>query len=196
MDNLIIKDKASLREKMRQLRKRLSGDLRIKASERVCEKLIQNAEISEATPPNGPAVAVYFASPAEINLSEFVKASLERNAKIVAPRWNGETYELARVKSLNAEDVRTGPMNILEPAEKDIVQPEDVGVWLIPGLAFTRDGRRLGYGGGWYDRLLSKSAQKSLKIGIAHGFQIVDDIPSEPHDIRINGVVTSDVQAT
>lgn len=195
MDNLIIKDKASLREKMRQLRKRLSGDLRIKASEHVCEKLIQNAEISEATPPNGPAVAVYFASPAEIDISEFVKSSLERNAKIVAPRWNGETYELARVKSLNAEDVRTGPMNILEPAEKDIVQPEDVGVWLIPGLAFTRDGRRLGYGGGWYDRLLSKSAQKSLKIGIAHDFQIVDDIPSEPHDIRIDGVVTSDVQA-
>jgi 5-formyltetrahydrofolate cyclo-ligase len=195
MDNLIIKDKASLREKMRQSRKLLSGDLRIKASERVCEKLIQNAEISEATPPNGPAVAVYFASPAEIDLSEFVKSSLERNAKIVAPRWNGETYELARVKSLNAEDLRIGPMNILEPAEKDIVQPEDVGVWLIPGLAFTRDGKRLGYGGGWYDRLLSEAAQKSLKIGITHDFQIVDDIPSEPHDIRIDGVVTSDVQA-
>lgn len=195
MDNLIIKDKASLRERMRQLRKRLSGDLRIKASERVCGKLVKSAEISDATPPDGPAIAVYFASPAEIDLSGFIKSSLERNAKIVAPRWNGETYELARVKSLNAEDVRTGPMNILEPAGNDILQPEDVGVWLIPGLAFTRDGKRLGYGGGWYDRLLSKAAQKSLKIGIAHDFQIVDDIPSEPHDIRIDGVVTSDVQA-
>ena len=121
MDDLIIKDKASLREKMRQLRKRLSGDLRITASERVCGKLVKSAEISDATPPDRPAIAVYFASPAEIDLSGFIRSSLERDAKIVAPRWNGETYELARVKSLNAEDVRTGPMNILEPSGNDIV---------------------------------------------------------------------------
>ena len=48
-----------------------------------------------------------------------------------------------------------GPMNILEPAEADIVKPADVEVWVIPGLAFTKDGKRLGYGGGWYDRLLA-----------------------------------------
>ena len=48
-----------------------------------------------------------------------------------------------------------GPMNILEPAEADIVKPADVEVWVIPGLAFTKDGKRLGYGDGWYDRLLA-----------------------------------------
>ena len=195
MEDFIIKDKTALRTRMREMRKRLSGESRDRSSGHVCEKLIQNAEISEATPPDGRAIAVYFASPSEIDLSGFIISSLKRNATIVAPRWNGETYELARVKSLSDGDLRTGPMNILEPAEDDILNPEDVGVWIIPGLAFTRDGKRLGYGGGWYDRLLSRAAKNSLRIGVAHAFQIVDDIPCEPHDIRIDSIVTSDVQA-
>ena len=62
--------------------------------------------------------------------------------------------------------------------------------WLIPGLAFTRDGGRLGYGGGWYDRLLKRAAKRAPKIGIAHGFQIVDELPTEPHDIRLTLVAS------
>ena len=191
MDNLIIKDKTSLRSKMREKRKRISKESRHHASESICGKLTQN---TKAIAQNNPVIAVYFASPSEIDLSKFIDFSLQRNAKIVAPRWNGETYELALVKSLNDEDVRTGPMNILEPAEDNILDPEDVDLWIIPGLAFTRNGKRLGYGGGWYDRLLSRADPKSLKIGVAYDFQIVNDIPSEPHDIRIDNIVTSDVK--
>jgi 5-formyltetrahydrofolate cyclo-ligase len=191
MDNLIIKDKTSLRSKMREKRKLISKESRHHASESICGKLTQN---TKAIALNNPVIAVYFASPSEIDLSKFIDFSLQRNAKIVAPRWNGETYELALVKSLNAEDVRTGPMNILEPAEDNILNPEDVDLWIIPGLAFTRNGKRLGYGGGWYDRLLSRADPKSLKIGVAYDFQIVNDIPSEPHDIRIDNIVTSDVK--
>ena len=78
-------------------------------------------------------------------------------------------------------------MGILEPAEAEIVSPKAVGTWLVPGLAFTRDGKRLGYGGGWYDRLLSGAPKASLKLGIAHAFQVVDDLPCEPHDKRSAG---------
>ena len=77
-------------------------------------------------------------------------------------------------------------MNILEPAEAEIVSPLEVAAWIVPGLAFTRDGRRLGYGGGWYDRLLASARKGSLKIGVAHEFQVVEDLPHEPHDIRLD----------
>ena len=80
-------------------------------------------------------------------------------------------------------------MGILEPAGAEIVPPKDVGTWLVPGLAFTRDGKRLGYGGGWYDRLLAEASEDAPKYGIAHAFQILDDLPSEPHDILLSGVV-------
>ena len=66
-----------------------------------------------------------------------------------------------------------------------------VDVWLVPGLAFTRNGKRLGHGGGWYDRLLADAPKDALKIGIAHAFQVVDDLPGEPHDILLSKVVVA-----
>ena len=77
------------------------------------------------------------------------------------------------------------------PAEAEIVRPQDVSVWIVPGLAFTEDGKRLGYGGGWYDRLLAATAGNALKIGVAHAFQLVDDLPSEQHDILLDRVVSA-----
>ena len=178
---------------MRALRRALSPEERLRAAKVVCDKLNLDEGIAAATDPSdgGGAVAVYLASPDEIDLSDFIREMLDRGVKVVSPRWNGETYELARLKGLNDGDLRRGPMNILEPAEAEIVKPQDVSVWIVPGLAFTVDGKRLGYGGGWYDRLLAASAKDSLKIGVGHEFQVGDDLPSEQHDILLDRVVST-----
>ena len=166
---------------MRERRRALTPEERTAASEIICEKL---AAFNLHSP-----IAVYLASPQEIDLSPFIRKMLTMGVKVVAPRWNGETYELAVLKGLDEVNLRKGPMEILEPVEAEIVPPKDVGVWLVPGLAFTRNGKRLGYGGGWYDRLLAAAPKDSLKLGIAHAFQVVDDLPSEPHDILLSGIV-------
>jgi 5-formyltetrahydrofolate cyclo-ligase len=59
----------------------------------------------------------------------------------------------------------------------------------VLGLAFTRDGRRLGYGGGWYDRLLADAPRGAEMLGVAYSFQVVEDLPAEPHDITLTAVV-------
>ena len=174
-------DKDEIRRTMRERRRALSPEERTAASEIVCAKL---AALQLKSP-----VAVYLASPQEIDLSSFILKMLARGVKVVAPRWNGETYELAVLKGLDEAHLRQGPMGILEPAEAEIVPPREVGAWLVPGLAFTRNGKRIGYGGGWYDRLLAEALKDSLKLGIAHAFQVVDDLPSELHDIRLTGVI-------
>ena len=165
---------------MRERRKALTPEERAAASETVCAKL---AALDLHSP-----VAVYLASPQELDLSPFIRKMRTTGVKVVAPRWNGETYELAVLRGLE-EHLRQGPMGILEPAEAEIVLPREVGVWLVPGLAFTRNGKRLGYGGGWYDRLLADAPKDSLKLGIAYAFQVVDDLPNEPHDILLTGVI-------
>ena len=166
---------------MRERRRALTPEDRTAASEIVCAKL---AALNLRSP-----IAVYLASSQEIDLSPFIRKMLESGAKVVAPRWNGETYELAVLNGLDEAHLRQGQMGILEPAEAEIVSPKEVEIWLVPGLAFTRNGKRLGYGGGWYDRLLADAPKASLKIGIAHAFQVVDDLPSEPHDILLSGIV-------
>ena len=192
MENAV-QEKTAIRRRMRALRRALSPEERLRASKVVCAMLNLDEGIAVAVDPldGGGAVAVYLASPDEIDLSDFIREMLGRGVQVVSPRWNGETYDLARLKGLNEGDFRRGPMNILEPADEEIVKPQDVSVWIVPGLAFTKDGKRLGYGDGWYDRLLAAAAKNALKIGVAHEFQIVDDLPGEQHDILIDRVVSA-----
>ena len=178
---------------MRERRRALTPEERTAASEIICAKLAADSDIALRIDPFecGSPIAVYLASPQEIDLSPFIRKVRTMGVKVVAPRWNGEVYELAVLKGLDDAHLRKGPMGILEPAEAEIVSPKAVEVWLVPGLAFTRSGKRLGYGGGWYDRLLAKASKASLKLGIAHAFQVVDDLPSEPHDVLLSKVVVA-----
>ena len=178
---------------MRAQRRALTPEERERASKVICAKLIYDGNISVAVDPfeGGGAVAVYLATPDEIDLSDFIREMLDRGVKVVAPRWNGKTYKLVRLKSLSEGDLRRGPMGILEPKASRIVKPSKVAAWIVPGLAFTIHGDRLGYGGGWYDRLMSNA--KGFKIGVAHEFQIVENLPREPHDIQLIRIVTDNL---
>ena len=189
---VIMLDKNEIRAAMKARRKALTPEARKAASEIVCAKLAADSDIALRIDPfeGWSPIAVYLASPQEIDLSPFIRKMLAMGVKVVAPRWNGETYELAVLKGLDEAHLRRGPMGILEPVEAEIVSPKAVEVWLVPGLAFTRSGKRIGYGGGWYDRLLG-DLKFPLSIGIAHAFQVVDDLPSEPHDVLLSKVVVA-----
>ena len=189
-------DKDEIRRTMRERRKALTPEARKAASEIICAKLAADSDIGLRVDPFecGSPIAVHLASPQEIDLSPFIRKMLAMGVKVVAPRWNGETYELAVLKGLDDAHLRKGPMGILEPVEAEIVSPKAVEVWLVPGLAFTRSGKRLGYGGGWYDRLLVDAPKGSVKIGIAHAFQVVDDLPREPHDVPLARVVDDSLE--
>lgn len=181
--------KDTLRKEMRSLRKALTIGERSHSSEIISSKLLADKRISET---NG-VVAVYLASPQEISLSPFIDAMLSRGKSLAAPRWNGSTYELANLSGLTENDLRIGPMNIAEPSTSETtVPPSLVDIWLVPGLVFDRKLKRIGYGGGWYDRLLSEAKDHSLKIGICHAFQVLDEIPFEQHDIALSELFTDE----
>lgn len=74
----------------------------------------------------------------------------------------------------------------------DFQLPESIDLVLVPALAFSQDRHRLGRGGGFFDRLLAGPAANAFKLGICFSFQLLDSIPSEPHDIVMDAVVTDD----
>ena len=80
-------------------------------------------------------------------------------------------------------------LNILEP--ENPIKIKEVDVFLVPGVAFTTSGKRLGRGGGYYDKLLSKYPD-TLKIGITFNERILQDLPTESHDISMDYVFTND----
>lgn len=181
--------KKSLRDDMRIRRRAMTAAEKSAADATICENLAARDDVAERIAAGSP-VAVYLASREEIDIDRFVMHLIGRGADVVAPRWNGVAYELARLKGLGGTSLRRGPMGIREPAEAEIVSPGAVRVWVVPGLAFDKNGARLGYGGGWYDRLLSAAPHGAAMIGIAYRFQIVDAVHSEPHDIPMTDIVS------
>jgi len=184
-------EKGEIRKLMRARRKAMSARDRAEASRAICAKLLARVDVRRTVEGRRP-IAVYLASPEEVDLKDFIVAALARGASLVVPRWNGALYELAPLTSL--ADLVAGPHDILEPPPPP--RPSSLvprpSLWLLPGLAFTRDGKRLGYGGGWYDRFLAEADPQAARIGIAFGFQVLDALPTEPHDCLLTEVVTEE----
>lgn len=178
--------KGELRKRMRMLRRRVSADDRAAASADVCERILSRPDVKAAVAARLP-FAVYLASPQELDLTLLIGRLWAAECPVLAPAWNGENYEFA-LHSMDGRLVE-GPMGILEPEIRGSVPAPKV--WIVPGLAFTSAGGRLGYGGGWYDRLLSSADPSSVFLGVAYPFQVVEAVPSEPHDIVLSDVVVA-----
>jgi len=111
--------------------------------------------------------------------------------RVLLPRVVGE--EIVAVAHDPGRALVVGAFGIPEPMG-DPVDPQEIDVVLVPGLAFTRDGRRLGQGGGFYDRFLPLLREDCVTVGVCFAEQIVDDLATEPHD-RIVDLVIADAVA-
>ncbi|MDH3999570.1 MAG: 5-formyltetrahydrofolate cyclo-ligase, partial [Desulfuromonadales bacterium] len=79
---------------------------------------------------------------------------------------------------------------VLEPRGSDVVSLEDISVMVVPGIAFDLSGHRLGYGRGFYDRVLHSASTLTATVGFAYDFQVVPMLPSQPHDQPLSHLVT------
>ena len=185
-------EKNRVRERMRAERRKVAPSVRRNASQEVCARILDRADVKGTLAAKQP-FAVYLASPQEIDLAPLVACLWAADCPVLVPAWRNGTYALELYSQKTT--LISGPMGILEPAPQGSV-PTDSGsvpkVWIVPGLAFTRTGARLGYGGGWYDRLLAAADPVAVILGVAYPFQMVDELPSEPHDIRLTEVVVAE----
>jgi 5-formyltetrahydrofolate cyclo-ligase len=106
------------------------------------------------------------------------------------PRVVGDEVELVRVDDPHHRRQATWKLDEAHLASAPIVAPEHVDLFLVPGLAFTSHGGRLGRGGGFYDRLLPRRRAESTAIGICFSLQVVEDLPREAHDQLVDAVIT------
>ena len=135
------------------------------------------------------AVAVYDAQPFEVPLADFVLELSGRGVTVVFPRVIKGSREL--VFHVVGDAWAKGPFGIREPASHCPVRAiADIDVFLVPGVAFTRDGLRLGRGGGYYDATLAKRGPAAQTIGVAFECNVVPEVPTEAHDVRVDFLAT------
>lgn len=129
----------------------------------------------------------------EVDTLPLLREALEGGKRLVLPRVNRRerTLELYRVTDL--VDLQPGYQGILEPDPRRCsrVDPDEIELVLVPGVAFDRRGYRLGYGGGYYDRLLT-DIPRALKAGLAFSLQVVEFLPIFPHDQPVDLLVTEE----
>ncbi len=91
---------------------------------------------------------------------------------------------------LGLSDLRPVRYGLREPVPnpKMVLLPHTIDLVLIPGIAFDRLGHRIGSGGGYYDRFLAQT--EAVRIGLSYGFQIIDRVPAEPHDVKMDLIIT------
>ena len=181
-----MRDKAGVRRELLGRRDRIPPEVRKAKSRMIRASLLSLEEFRNA------GIIFFFASfRTEVDTTELIKMSLSMGKRVVLPKVDAATHDLLLFEVRDSAGLAPGYMGIPEPsAEAEQMGINDVDIVIIPGAGYDVSGNRVGYGGGYYDRLLS-GLQKDIPV-IAPAFeeQVLDSIPSEPHDIRVNVIVT------
>lgn len=182
-------EKLELRTRMKALRQALPHDERLQLSTSAQHALLQ--WITSATLSSlHRTAAVYDSIQGEIDLSGIVPALRTMGWTVAFPRVEGR--QLAFYDIASVDDLSTGRYGIREPSpdRHKSVSHHALDVIVAPGLAFTRAGERLGYGGGFYDRLFADPLVQAIRIGALYDAQYVDCIPTGIYDVGMQYLVS------
>lgn len=177
-------DKASVRLRGRTARCSVPDDARTALSSAASERLLALPELASAR-----TVLAYAASAEEIDPAPAIAALRERGAIIAYPRVS-EPGRLTLHRLDNDTALECGAYGIGEPPQDaPTIEPDEIDVVIVPGVAFDRECCRIGHGGGYYDRLLCLLGG-AAKIGLAFDGQVFDEVPTDVHDVTLDAVVT------
>jgi 5-formyltetrahydrofolate cyclo-ligase len=157
-------------------------------SKRIKEQVFQMDEFKDAK-----TVLFYVSYDNEVYTHEMIKESLMIKKQVVVPKTDLNHHMIQCCSLTQWDDLIAGAYNILEPRQENVneVSPESIDLIIIPGIAFDCQGNRIGHGMGYYDKLLRK-IMNAHRLGLAFEFQIVESIPPEKHDVRVEKIVTEE----
>ena len=174
-----------LRQSLRERRAALSQALVRTASAEVAAEVAALAVFGRAR-----RVALYAATRGEIDPESLRTLCDARGIEVSFPRVvSTDPPRLAFCRVGAGETLGVGRFGILEPRADDAVDPALLDLIVVPGVAFARDGHRLGFGHGYYDRALA-GAPGAVRVGLCHDFQLVDRLPPRAGDEPVDLVLT------
>ncbi|PIR20196.1 MAG: 5-formyltetrahydrofolate cyclo-ligase [Deltaproteobacteria bacterium CG11_big_fil_rev_8_21_14_0_20_47_16] len=175
-------DKVSLRKRYADRRRGVLPEQRQLASQAVADCLTQLPEYQ-----TGHNIALFSATPDEIDLSPFWECCRSDGKQCFFPHVTGQ--DMAFYQVLQPAELTRGAFGILEPSVKaPRLNPGRCDLIIVPGVAFDRQGGRLGLGKGFYDRYLPQVS--GCRVGVCVDECLIDQVPCEPHDVRMHMVVT------
>ena len=177
-------DKKELRQFIRNEKRQYSSSQLEELSLSVLSQLNGNEHLQRAE-----TIFMYYSLPDEVNTHVYIDQLLERGKKILLPEViDGENMVIREYTGKH--DLKEGAFHIMEPIGSLFPEEryQEIDLAIIPGMAFDAKRNRLGRGKGYYDRFLQKIPQV-YKIGICFPFQLIDKIPTEETDIKMDAIM-------
>ena len=155
----------------------------------ICRALASLPEYAAAR-----SVLFYVDIRAEVRTQHFLPTALADGKQVVVPYCHAGRLELFRLESMS--ELATGSYQILEPRpdlrsqSQRRIGIDQVDLVVVPGVAFDRDGARLGHGQGYYDKLLAGAREQTPRVALAFECQIFPTLPTAPHDVPMHVILT------
>jgi len=179
-----------------EIRKRILKQRNALSREEACAKsmLIFSGLCKLSKYQNAKTVLAYMDYKNEVMTCEFIKKCRCDGKRVVLPKVDADALLLYKINDVET-DTLPGFKGIPEPncAILNGIDPEEIDLAVIPGVAFDYNKHRVGYGAGYYDRFLSRLRPDCFKAGVAYSLQMVDVIPAGMYDIPMDIVVTEDI---
>ena len=137
-------------------------------------------------------VCCYVSLSYEVETRQLIAQMLKSGKRVVVPRVNAQDVELCELRDPERE-LAPGAFGVLEPSREACrrVDSSALDLALVPGVAFDRHGNRLGQGGGYFDRLLARLPGTTATVGLCFDFQLLDHLPTDPHDQAVQAVLSA-----
>ncbi len=186
MDEQIKAAKTAIRQQIKA--RRATQDARQKAlwDRRIVASMLAHPRYIAAT-----TVMPYMATAQEINLDALVAIALSDGKAVCLPRVEHATRQMWAHRFQTGDALVTGALGIREPlSAAPVCAAAEIDLVVMPGLAFSLRGERIGYGGGYYDRFLAACDERVFLLAVGYDWQVFSELPSAPEDRRINAIVT------
>jgi 5-formyltetrahydrofolate cyclo-ligase len=179
-------DKASLRKEILSKRDRIPPAVKKIKDKAIEERLFSLNEFKTAK-----TISFFASFRSEVDTVGMIKRSLEAGITVVLPRVEGKDLVLYQIKGLH--ELVPVYMGIPEPSvltDDRRIHVNDVDAIIMPGAVFDETGNRIGYGGGFYDRLLAELQKPVPIIAPTYEEQVIESVPTDPHDKKVSIIIT------
>lgn len=179
--------KKVLREKLLKERGLIGPEEKKKKEAAIRKRFYASADFRKAK-----SILLYASFRSEVDTMPCIRHALELGKEVILPRVEKSAKGLKMFQINDINDLESGYMGIREPkiARTREKRLQDIDMAIVPGAGFDINGNRLGYGAGYYDKLLSNSAEHVVIVAFAFEKQIVRRVPGEAHDVRMDKIIT------
>ncbi len=180
-------NKKILREQILEIRKSLSIEQVESYSDMIMNSLIESSYYKNAI-----NIMCYVSFDNEVNTHNFINKAIKDGKKISVPYIDSKNKIMLPCYIDNFNQLVPGYFGILSPDPNNIklADEKSIDLVIVPGAMFDKNGYRIGYGGGYYDKFLPLLSEDAVTIGLAFSFQVIDKVPTEKYDIPVDFIIT------